>query len=70
MVEQGSEPFLLSFPCCFSHTGQPKGHAIPALCRLHVELCDVLLHSRPSLPILRSGLHRLVRMAHRYYGAM
>jgi len=33
MVEQGSEPFLLPFLCCFSHTVQSLGHALPALCR-------------------------------------
>jgi hypothetical protein len=35
VVEQGSEPFLPPFPCCFSHTGQPLGHAVPALSREH-----------------------------------
>jgi hypothetical protein len=35
VVEQGSEPFLFPFPCCFSHTVQPLGHAVPALRREH-----------------------------------
>src|ERR1039458_6633192 len=56
MVEQGSEPFLPSFPCCFSHTVQPLGHALAALCRVHVWLHDVLLHLRPSLPNLRQSI--------------
>ena len=30
-----SEPFLFPFPCCFTHTVQPLGHAVPALCREH-----------------------------------
>jgi hypothetical protein len=29
VVEQGSEPFLLSFPCCFSHTVQPLDMRFP-----------------------------------------
>src|ERR1700723_266900 len=29
MVEQGSEPFLLSFPRCFSHTVQSMGMRFP-----------------------------------------
>ncbi len=53
MVEQGSKPFLLLFPCCFTHTVQPLGHAVPALYREHTWLTDVLLHLRPSLPNLR-----------------
>src|ERR1700751_204743 len=35
VVEQGSEPFLFLFPCCFSHTVQSLGHAVPALCWEH-----------------------------------
>src|ERR1035438_6316224 len=50
MVEQSGEPFLLSFLCCLPHTVQPLGHALPALCRAHVRLNDVLLRLRPSLP--------------------
>src|SRR6266849_66062 len=38
MVEQSGEPLLLSFPCYFSHTVQPLGHALPVLCRVHVRL--------------------------------
>jgi hypothetical protein len=53
VVEQGSEPFLLPFPCCFTHTVQPLGHAVPALNREHAWLTDVLLHQCPSLPNLR-----------------
>ena len=70
VVEQGSEPFLLPFPCCFSHTVQSLGHAFPALCREHAWLSDVLLHLRPSLPNLRRSLPSFVRLVHRYYGAV
>jgi hypothetical protein len=35
VVEQGSEAFLFLFPCCFSHTVQSLGYAVPALCREH-----------------------------------
>src|SRR6201987_383276 len=59
VVEQGGEPLLLPFPCCFSHTVQPLGHAVPALCREPVWLTDVLLHLRPSLPHLRSSFRFL-----------
>src|SRR6266478_2976361 len=38
MVEQSGEPLLLSFLCCLPHTVQPLGHALPALCRVHVRL--------------------------------
>jgi hypothetical protein len=38
--------------------------------RKHVRLNDVLLQLHPSLPTLRSSLHRLVQMVHRYYGAV
>src|ERR1700750_1894887 len=69
-VEQGGKPLLLPFPCCFSHTVQPLGHAVPALCREHVWLTDVLLHLRPSLPPLRSSFRCLVRLVHRYYGTV
>jgi hypothetical protein len=70
MVEQGSEPFLPSFPCCFSHTVQPLGHALPALCRVHVWLHGVLLHLCPSLPNLRQSVRSFVRLVHRYYGTV
>src|ERR1035437_347961 len=70
MVEQGSEPFLPSFPCCFSHTVQPLGHALPALCRVHVWLHGVLLHLCPSLPNLRQSICSFVRLVHWYYGAV
>src|ERR1019366_6278407 len=33
MVEQGSEPFLPSFPCCFSHTVQPWDMHFPLCVR-------------------------------------
>src|ERR1022692_278940 len=70
MVEQGSEPLLLSFPCCFPHTVQPLGHALPALCRVHVQLSDVLPRLCPSLPSLRGRLPSLVQLVHRYYGTV
>src|SRR5450631_4304162 len=70
MVEQSGEPFLLPFPCCLSHTVQPLGHALPALCRVHVRLDDVLLRLCPSLPSLRRRLPFLVRLVHRYYGTV
>jgi hypothetical protein len=56
MVEQSSEPFLLSFLCYLPHTVQPLGHALPTLCRVHVRLNDVLLCLCPSLPNLRRSL--------------
>ena len=40
MVEQSREPLLLSFPCYLPHTVQSLGHALPALCRVHVRLSD------------------------------
>ena len=43
---------------------------IPAQSQEHVRLNDVLLQLHPSLPTLRSSLRRLVRMVHRYYGAV
>src|SRR5712664_2480202 len=67
MVEQSSEPFLLSFLCYLPHTVQSLGHALPTLCRVHVRLNDVLLCLCPSLPNLRGGLPSLVRLVHRYY---
>jgi hypothetical protein len=70
VVEQGSEPFLFPFPCCFSHTVQPLGHAVPALCREHAWLTDVHLHLRPSLPHLRRSYCCFVRQVHRYYGTV
>src|SRR6516162_5507088 len=70
MVEQSGEPFLFPFPCCFTHTVQPLGHAFSALRREHVWLIDVLLQLRPSLPGLRRKLPSLVRSVHRYYGTV
>src|ERR1700758_4431915 len=70
MMEQSSEPFLLPFCCCFTHTAQSLGHAFPALCRGHVGLNDVLLDLCPSLPNLRRGLRFFVRLVHRYYGTV
>src|SRR5208337_609178 len=70
MVEQSGEPLLLSFLCCFPHTVQPLGHALPALCRVHVRLSDVLPRLCPSLPSLRGRLPFLVRLVHRYYGTV
>ena len=43
---------------------------IPAQSQEHVRLHDVLLQLHPSLPTLRSSLRCLVRMVHRYYGAV
>jgi hypothetical protein len=65
-VEQGGAPLLLSFLCCLPHTIQPLGHALPALCRVHVRLNDVLSRLCPSLPSLRGRLPSLVRLVHRY----
>src|SRR5258708_19533391 len=70
MVEQSDEPLLLSFPCYFSHTVQPLGHALPVLCRVHVRLNDVLLRLCPSLPSLRRRSPSLVRLVHRLYGTV
>ena len=46
------------------------GHAVPALCRAHVRLHDVLLSLRPSLPSLRGRLPFVVRLVHGYYGTV
>src|SRR6266702_8474017 len=70
MVEQSGEPLLFSFLCCLPHTVQPLGHALPALCRVHVRLNDVLLRLCPSLPSLRGKLPSLVRPVHRLYGTV
>ena len=70
MVEQGREPFLLPFLCCFSHTIQSLGHSFPTLCRASVGLNDVLLGPRPFLPSLRRRSLFFVRLVHRYYGAV
>src|SRR5271157_3513455 len=70
MVEQSAEPFLLSFLCCLPHTVQPLGHALPALCRVHVRLNDVLPRLCPSLPSLRRRSPSFVRLVHRYYGTV
>src|ERR1700737_5672219 len=70
MVEQSGEPLLLSFPCYFSHTVQPLGHALPVLCRVHVRLNDVLPRLCPFLPNLREKLPFLVRLVHRYCGTV
>src|SRR5206468_4041628 len=64
MVEQSGESFLLPFPCCLPHTVQSLGHALPALCRTHVRLNDVLLSLRPSLPSFRGSLRFSVRLVH------
>jgi hypothetical protein len=55
---------------CLPHTVQSLGHAFPALCRAHVRWNDVLPGLRPSLPNLRGRLPFLVRLVHRYYGAV
>src|SRR5437588_3469506 len=62
MVEQSGEPLLLSFLCCFPHSIQSLGHAVPALCRVHVRLNDVLPRLCPSLPSLRRKATFLVRL--------
>ena len=49
---------------------QALGHAFPALGRAHVSLNNVLLSLRPSLPCLRGRLPFVVRLVHRYYGAV
>src|SRR5229473_5933903 len=65
MVEQGGELHPLIFPCCFPHTRQPLGHALPALRRVRVRLTSVLPDQRPSLPTLRRQFPVFVRMVHR-----
>src|SRR5260370_3724087 len=65
MVEQSGEPFLLLFLCCFSHTVQSLGHALPTLRRVHVRRNDVLLRLCPSLHSLRRRLPSLARLVHR-----
>jgi hypothetical protein len=49
-VKQSCEPFLLPFPCSFTHTVQSLGHALPPLCQMHVRLNDVLLRLYPPSP--------------------
>src|SRR6266704_1951090 len=66
MVEQSGEPLLLSFPCCFPHTVQSLGHALPALCRVHVRLNDVLPRLFPSLPSLRDLITRIHQFVEPY----
>src|SRR6266851_4131125 len=70
MVEQSGESILLPFPCCLPHTVQSLGHALPALCRTHVRLTDVLLSLRPSLPSFRGSLRFSVPLVHWYYGTV
>src|ERR1035441_2702837 len=55
---------------CLPHTRQPRGHACPALCRVHVRSMSVLLDQRPSLLTLRVRFPVFVRMIHRYYAAV
>src|SRR2546427_326465 len=52
------------------NTVQSLGHALPALCRTHVRLNDVLLSLCPSLPSLRGSLRFSVRLVHGYYGTV
>jgi hypothetical protein len=52
------------------HTAHSLGHAVPALCREHVGLNDVLHGPCPSLPSLRRRSPSLVRLVHRYYGTV
>src|SRR5450631_3988303 len=70
MVEQSGEPFLLPLFCYLPHTVQPLGHALPALCRVHVWWNDVLLGLHSSLPNLRRRWSFFVRLVHRYYNAV
>src|SRR5258706_5344687 len=70
MVEQSGEPLLLTFLFCLPHTVQSLGHALPALCRVHVRLNDLLLRLCPSLPNLRRRSSLFVRLVHRYYGTV
>src|SRR6267142_4771722 len=57
--------------CCWPHTVQSLGHALPALCRTHVGWNDVLLSPCPSLPSLRRRLLPfVVRLVHGYYGTV
>ncbi|SRR6266849_3504760 len=57
--------------CCWPHTVQSLGHALPALCRTHVGWNDVLLSLCPSLPGLRRRLLLfVVRLVHWYYGTV
>src|ERR1039458_2770356 len=43
---------------------------LPAQSQEHVRLNDVLLQLRPSLPNLRGRFPFVVRLVHRYYGAV
>src|SRR5450756_962553 len=70
MVEQRGEPFLLPVLCCLPHTAQSLGHASPALCRTRASVRDVLLGLHPFLPNLRRRWRSVVRLVHRYYGAV
>src|SRR5438552_4023534 len=70
MVKQCSELRLLPCLCCFPHTTQSLGHALPALCRARARLLGVLLGQRSSLPALRRWSPILVRAVHWYYTAV
>jgi hypothetical protein len=58
--------------CGLLHAHRPNAGTckIPALSQEHVRLNDVLLQLRPSLPNLRRSCRLLVRLVHRYYGAV
>lgn len=68
VVEQRSELHSLVLPCGFAYAVHPMGHAVPALCPERVRLFRVPLGPIPSLPTLRHGRGRLVRLVPRYYG--
>src|SRR5712691_3942644 len=67
MVKQSGESFFLPFLSCLAHTAQSLGHAFPALCRVRVGFCDVLLDLWPSLHTLRQRGSACVRMLHGHY---
>src|SRR5215467_3895839 len=70
VVEERSEPLLLPFPCDFPYAFQRLCHAFPALRPARALLARVPLGLRPWLHRLRSGLLRLVRRLHSYYGGV
>jgi len=68
VVEERCEPLLLLCLRYFAYALQPLGHTCPALRLACVGLDRIPLGLGPSLHRLPTGIRRLVRQLHRYYG--